>query len=112
MLTKLEAVVGSWVTGMVEDRKGGVWLEGKVGLLFRGLIGRRNCPLLELLYKPVLTFLSRTKPARSSKSGPRVERSLPHASKGWQSISILRATSLLRRSCLQHFRLWNRAGLL
>jgi len=30
MLKKLEAVVGSWVTGMVDDGKGGVWVEGKV----------------------------------------------------------------------------------
>ena len=33
MLTKLEAVVSSWVTGMTDDGRGGVWIEGKVSLV-------------------------------------------------------------------------------
>lgn len=43
MLKKLEAVVGSWVSGMVDDGRGGVWVEGKVGSLslLQGTSGRR-----------------------------------------------------------------------
>lgn len=30
LVTKLEGVVESWVTGMLDDGKGGLWAEGKV----------------------------------------------------------------------------------
>lgn len=30
LVTKLEGVVESWVTGMLDDGKGGLWTEGKV----------------------------------------------------------------------------------
>ena len=30
LLNKMEGVVESWVTGMTEDGKGGIWTEGKV----------------------------------------------------------------------------------
>lgn len=31
LLLKLEGVVASWVDGMIDDGKGGVWVEGRVG---------------------------------------------------------------------------------